>query len=382
MPATSPLDAAAGALFGAFIAESAGAVLEFLGRPPTEHEVDHAMALSGGGVLGVAPGQITDDGELTLCLAQALLECAEPGDHPDRAAAWYVRWLRSNPFDLGNTTWAALSLGGALGPERVPSGAELAAFTGGHGTNQASQANGSLMRCTPLGIWGHRMDDEALVALARADSALTHPHPACCDAVAAYSLAVAELVARRGPMHGTAPRSTQNGGSGPTPTRWSSTGSRNPWSLCPPAFPMSATCASPLPTPCTTCARARPTSRPCARPCASAATPTPTPSSWVHSWAHGWGVPACRKSCVPQSSRWTRAKAASARCGSLPVTCTRSPRGFSTQLPEGGYSARPSAIQRSTMAPTAMSNPAHIMGYQNGVPGCSSPRSCRSTATS
>jgi hypothetical protein len=60
--------------------------------------------------------------------------------------------------------------------------------------NWKSKANGSLMRCMPLGIWGHQLDDHALARLARFDSALSHPNPTCCDAVAAYTIALAELV--------------------------------------------------------------------------------------------------------------------------------------------------------------------------------------------
>ena len=50
------------------------ATLEFLERDPTPEDVAWAISMPGGEDLEVAPGQITDDGELTLCLAQALAE--------------------------------------------------------------------------------------------------------------------------------------------------------------------------------------------------------------------------------------------------------------------------------------------------------------------
>ncbi len=65
-------DAAMGSLLGACIGDAAGATLEFLERKPTLKEVDHTMKMPGGGKLSVAPGQMTDDGELPLCLAQGL----------------------------------------------------------------------------------------------------------------------------------------------------------------------------------------------------------------------------------------------------------------------------------------------------------------------
>ena len=67
-------NAAKGVLLGALVGDAAGATLEFLEHDPTPEEVSWAMNMPGGGDLQVAPGQITDDGELTLCLAQALAD--------------------------------------------------------------------------------------------------------------------------------------------------------------------------------------------------------------------------------------------------------------------------------------------------------------------
>lgn len=67
----SMLDRAQGCLLGALIGDATGATLEFLGRKPTEDDLDRALAMTGGGVFRLAPGQITDDGELTLALALA-----------------------------------------------------------------------------------------------------------------------------------------------------------------------------------------------------------------------------------------------------------------------------------------------------------------------
>ena len=84
---------AQGALLGALIGDAAGATLEFLGREPNSDEIDHALTLPGGGVLSVAPGQITDDGELTLALARALDGSDE---YPiERVASNYLRWISS-----------------------------------------------------------------------------------------------------------------------------------------------------------------------------------------------------------------------------------------------------------------------------------------------
>jgi ADP-ribosyl-[dinitrogen reductase] hydrolase len=62
----------------------------------------------------------------------------------------------------------------------------------------SSQANGSLMRQSPLGIFGWRMDAGELADLACRDSALTHPNPACQEACVACAHAIATAI-RTGP---------------------------------------------------------------------------------------------------------------------------------------------------------------------------------------
>jgi ADP-ribosylglycohydrolase len=62
--------------------------------------------------------------------------------------------------------------------------------------NRDSQANGALMRITPLGLFGTRLPPATLGALARAEAELTHPHPVCGDCSAVFTVSLAEAVAR------------------------------------------------------------------------------------------------------------------------------------------------------------------------------------------
>ncbi len=50
---------------------------EFLGRRPDADDVARALTMPGGGAHQVMPGQITDDGETTLCSARALAGSSE-----------------------------------------------------------------------------------------------------------------------------------------------------------------------------------------------------------------------------------------------------------------------------------------------------------------
>jgi ADP-ribosyl-[dinitrogen reductase] hydrolase len=192
-------DRALGCLIGALVGDAAGATLEFLERKPTSIEIEQAMTLPGGGILNLAPGQITDDGELTLCLAQALSESTT--FDIEKIAQFYAKWIDSSPFDVGFTTSKSLGcFDNSKQSEQMcqEQGYAIAMTTAASQLSMDSKANGSLMRITPLGIWGHKLDDQTLARYAQQDSQLSHPNPSCCHAVACYCIAIANLLRQPG----------------------------------------------------------------------------------------------------------------------------------------------------------------------------------------
>ena len=74
------------------------------------------MRMPGGGPFKLAPGQITDDSELAMCLMWGLTygnqsKNAEANSYvfPNPTIAFfYANWIASNPFDIGITTKNAL----------------------------------------------------------------------------------------------------------------------------------------------------------------------------------------------------------------------------------------------------------------------------------
>lgn len=188
-------DAAMGSLLGACVGDAAGAVLEFIGAKPNLSQVNHAMTMPGGGMMGVASGQITDDGELTLCLAQAL---SKSSTFPlETIAQNYNRWVNSDPFDIGFTTRSS------LGCPKTEQELKKKGYAGvmreaAEENCLSSKANGSLMRITPLGIWGYKFDDEQLAKFAQLDSQLSHPNTSCLHAVSCYVIAIASLMQNPG----------------------------------------------------------------------------------------------------------------------------------------------------------------------------------------
>jgi ADP-ribosylglycohydrolase len=178
-------------LLGAFVGDASGATLEFLGRKPSAEDVERALSMVGGGWLRVAPGQITDDGELALCLARSLAG-AQAVDR-DKIARAYVDWFHSRPFDCGTTTSKAFGQS-EIGVRVTAQLLEECARQ----RNLASKANGALMRSIGLGIWSWRLSAEDAANAAREDARLSHPNPSCQHANAAYVVAVRHLVLNAG----------------------------------------------------------------------------------------------------------------------------------------------------------------------------------------
>ena len=188
--------AAFGAVCGALVGDAAGGVLELLGRIPTGAEVDHALGMPGGGVFSLAPGQITDDGELTICLLKSLAQ-TEGKYEREQVARSYVDWSQSEPFHIGRSTHNALSVRGS-----DLRGAANSIFDAAVANNLESKANGALMRITPLGVAAAGLSEEDAVRFARADAWLTHPNSVCLDANAAYVLAIRHLILNPGDRFG------------------------------------------------------------------------------------------------------------------------------------------------------------------------------------
>lgn len=183
----SRLNLANGAIWGALLGDAAGAYLEFMSRKPSAAEVDRALNMPGGGCWHTAPGQITDDGEMTIALARALAD--QGGFDIEAIARSYRRWYLSDPFDVGNATGNALGRGSF-----ADTNLHLLCMENARRNNMGSKANGCLMRATPLGVWGINAELGDVIAAAKADCQLTHPNETCQIATAAYVIAIRHLL--------------------------------------------------------------------------------------------------------------------------------------------------------------------------------------------
>jgi ADP-ribosylglycohydrolase len=175
---------AQGCLLGQLAGDSLGALVEFKTAEKILRLYPHGVRnLADGGVWNTLAGQPTDDSEMALALARSLVKEGSYNRPSVRAA--YVDWLRTNSFGCGRT------VAKALGKERL---------------DPKSQANGALMRISPLGIFGARLAPDGTWAIsldtlalwADQDASLTHIHPLCRQAGILFTVAIAEAV-RTGP---------------------------------------------------------------------------------------------------------------------------------------------------------------------------------------
>lgn len=184
---THRADRAAGALLGAAVGDALGVPYEYGSRP-----LDAEPAMLGGGLGGYARGQWSDDTEMTCVIARVAATGADlrRPESLDAVADGFCAWYASHPRDVGIQTRSVLARV-TPGPGSAVRMREVAA--GMHRLTGRSAGNGSLMRTAPVAL-AHLGDPDAIVAAARAVSALTHHDPTAGDACALWCLAIDHAV--------------------------------------------------------------------------------------------------------------------------------------------------------------------------------------------
>jgi ADP-ribosyl-[dinitrogen reductase] hydrolase len=169
---SSMLSRAQGCLLGQLAGDSLGGLVEFLDPASIRGKYPLGVRLlEDGGTWSLLAGQPTDDSEMALMLARMLRR--EGRYDPEKALQAYRWWHDSGPFDMGMTTRQGLT-----------------------GTpNAYSQANGALMRISPLGIFGVGYLPDLVADWAHQDAALTHPHLFCQQINGVFARAISQAIA-------------------------------------------------------------------------------------------------------------------------------------------------------------------------------------------
>src|SRR4051812_45709637 len=134
-----------GTMLGLACGDALGGPVEFRSREDIAVDFPEGVhEFIGGGWLSLAPGEVTDDTQQTLILADAL---TAHGLDLERFAQGLIAWLRGNPKDIGDTTRIALNAL-AAGTPPLEAGALALAQRGERG----AASNGALMRCAPVAL--------------------------------------------------------------------------------------------------------------------------------------------------------------------------------------------------------------------------------------
>lgn len=157
---------------GQLVGDSLGSLVEFQTAEAIAQKYPQGVAdLADGGMFNLIAGQPTDNSEMALALARSILR--HGGYDVDDVLDSYTRWAESQPFDIENTISMALLQ---------------------HSTNESSQANGALMRISPLAIYLSAFPGETVDELARIDVALTHPNALCMEINAVFVRVLAAAI--------------------------------------------------------------------------------------------------------------------------------------------------------------------------------------------
>jgi len=187
-------DRAISCLYGGLIGDALGGRYEFdyqdnMGNDKQRFESEWDWEILGGGSHELEPGQITDDSEMAMAMAAAIIK-AQKVDKVSIAKA-YHNWYLSEPFDIGNSTRNAVQHSDHY--QMVEAAKEFNDdCIKKHQDNNLS--NGFLMRIGPLGVICskyvvNRKSDRdfvmSMIKMVSEDTLLTHySEEALCYAVA------------------------------------------------------------------------------------------------------------------------------------------------------------------------------------------------------
>lgn len=162
------LERARAAFLGLALGDALGATTEFMTPGEIRAKYKVHRKIIGGGWLHLKAGQVTDDTDMSLCIARALVRS---GDWDLRAIAEeFVAWLRRRPPDVGATCRRGIR-------DYLHSGSLETPY------NEWDAGNGAVMRMAPVALFTLG-DGEQLERCALGQARLTHHHPlsdaACC----------------------------------------------------------------------------------------------------------------------------------------------------------------------------------------------------------
>jgi ADP-ribosyl-[dinitrogen reductase] hydrolase len=155
------LSCARGAFLGVAVGDALGATTEFMTPDEIKAQFGVHRRIVGGGWLHLKPGRVTDDTEMSLCIARAILNNARW--ELKAVAEEFLAWMRGKPVDMGSTVRRGIRDYLLKGQLETP-------------PNDWDAGNGAVMRMLPVALYTLG-DTQRLAELVVAQAHLTHNHP-------------------------------------------------------------------------------------------------------------------------------------------------------------------------------------------------------------
>ena len=148
------------AFIGMAIGDALGAPAEFMTRGEIKTKYGVLAEMVGGGWLRLKPGQVTDDTDMSLCIARGISQAG--GWSFTGIADNLATWLKSKPIDVGDTCRRGIRNYMLKGVQETP-------------PNEWDGGNGAAMRMLPIALF--TLGDTALLEQYSLQQAhLTHNH--------------------------------------------------------------------------------------------------------------------------------------------------------------------------------------------------------------
>lgn len=181
-----------GGLLGVAIGDALGATTEFMTKSDIKRQYGKQTEMIGGGWLNLEPGEVTDDTQMTMCIANAIIKC-EPYRNTeiyikrlqDQIGFNFMQWFKSGPKDVGKTVSLALM--------NSHKGWEFAAKAAHFHMNNQSAGNGTLMRTLPMALAYADLDEMAELTVMQ--SKMTHFEDLADEACIIYNRIAQRLLA-------------------------------------------------------------------------------------------------------------------------------------------------------------------------------------------
>ena len=148
------------AYLGLAVGDALGATVEFMSPERIKAEFNVHDTVTGGGWLGLQPGQVTDDTTMSLALGESILKTGSV--NAAAVAQSFSDWFVSHPVDIGKTVKRGIIHFRYSGTPYVAE-------------NISDAGNGACMRTLPVALATYGLCDEISISIASRDQAhVTH----------------------------------------------------------------------------------------------------------------------------------------------------------------------------------------------------------------